>query len=43
MEQVKNKGPNLLAKYRWLANQFNAAVAETFQGEDIGIRPIEIF
>jgi phosphoribosylaminoimidazole-succinocarboxamide synthase len=42
LARAKDKGPDRLAKYRWLANQFNAAVKEIFQGMNISVDPIEV-
>lgn len=42
LEQAKSNRPNLLAKYQWLANQFNAFTKEISQSMDISIDPIEV-
>jgi len=42
LDQIKGKGPNLLAKYRWLANQFNIAAKEAFQDMNISVETIRI-
>ncbi len=42
LARAKDKGPDRLAKYGWLANQFNAAVKEIFQDMNISVDPIEV-
>jgi hypothetical protein len=42
LARAKDKGPDLLAKYRWLENQLNVAEKEIFQGMNISVDKIEV-
>lgn len=42
LKRAESTRPELLKKYRWLANQFNDARQQTFQGMNVSVPPIEI-